>query len=136
MADEQTLRQAALMRTPFSVWLGVILLFLLFGLLVAAVIGPSVRSSDYEQKRAANRQTKLQALREQDTAALTSYAWVDKTKGTVRIPIERAMELSLTDLARKKPVPAGPIATPPPAEAGPSASPAASPAPGKTPGGK
>jgi hypothetical protein len=153
MADEQTLRQAALARTPFSAWLGVILLFLLFGLLVAALIGPSGRGSDYEQKRAANRMTKLQAQREQDTAALTSYAWIDKAKGTVRIPIERAMELSLTELARKNPAPAGPIATPTPAEApapaggaatpsgaaartqpGHSASPAASPAPGKSPG--
>jgi hypothetical protein len=136
MADEQTLRQVAHARTPFSAWLGVVLLFLLFGFLVAAVIGPSMRGSDYEQKRAATRQAKLQALREQDAAALTSYAWVDKAKGTVRIPIERAMKLSLTDLAHKKPVPAGPIATPAPAEAGPSASPAASPAPGKSPGGK
>jgi len=130
MADEQTLRQAALQRTPFSAWLGVVLLFLLFGFVVAAVIGPTVRSSDYEQKRAANRLTKLQALREQDATALTSYAWVDKTKGTVRIPIERAMELSLTELARKKPAPAGPIATPTPAETAPAAAatPAATPA--------
>jgi hypothetical protein len=116
MADAQTLRQVAQARTPFSAWLGVVLLFFMFGLIVLAVIGPSPRGSDYEQKRAANRQTKLQAQREQDTSALTTYAWIDKNKGTVRIPIDRAMELALVDLARKKPAPAGPIATPEPSQ--------------------
>src|SRR5436190_1312329 len=101
--DTQTLRQVAQARTPFSVWLGVVLLFLMFGLIVLAVIGPTVRDSDFERKRAGNRKTKLKALREQDAAALTTYSWVDKTKGTVRIPIDRAMELAALELARKKP---------------------------------
>ncbi len=144
MADIQTLRQAALARTPFSTWLGVVLLFFLFGIIAWAVIGPSRRTTDYEQKRAADRIAKLKALREQDNQALTGYAWVDKNKGTIRIPIERAMELAMADLARKKPAPAGPIATPAPqpsaAAAGvatpPSAStPAGSPAPSLTPKG-
>jgi hypothetical protein len=139
MTDAQTLRQVAQARTPFSAWLGVVLLFLLFGLLVFAVIGPSVRGSDYEQKRAANRAAKLKAQREQDAAALSGYAWVDKNKGTVRIPIERAMELSLTESARKKPSAAGPIATPAPSEApataGAAATPSGSPAPSATPKG-
>src|SRR5437763_10281261 len=145
MADVQTLRQVAQARTPFSAWLGVVLLFVMFGLIVAAIIGPSRRGSDYEQKRAVNRQTKLQAQREQDAAALTGYAWVDKNKGTVRIPIERAMALTLADLGKKKPAPAGPIATPAPqspaAAAGvatpPSAAaPPASPSPSLTPKGQ
>ena len=72
----------------------------MFGLIVIAIIGPAKRGSDYEQKRAANRQTKLQAQREQDTAALTGYGWIDKNKGVVRLPIERAMELTLADLGR------------------------------------
>ena len=114
MADTQTLRQAALQRTPFSAWLGVVLLFFVFGIIAWAVVGPSRRTTDYEQKRAADRMAKLKTLREQDNQALTGYAWVDKTKGTVRIPIERAMELAMADLARKKPAPAGPIATPAP----------------------
>ena len=36
-ADAQTLRQVAQTRTPFSTWLGVVLLFMLIGLLVLAV---------------------------------------------------------------------------------------------------
>jgi len=127
-ADVQTLRQVAQARTPFSVWLGVVLLFFMFGLIVLAVIGPASRGTDYEQKRAAERMKKLQAQREQDKAALSGYAWVDKNKGTVRIPIDRAMELAMTDLAKKKPAPAGPIVTPgsaaPSAEAGGAAAPA------------
>jgi hypothetical protein len=135
MTDAQTLRQVAQARTPFSAWLGVVLLFFLFGLLVFAVIGPSTRGSDYEQKRAANREAKLKAQHEQDAAALSGYAWIDKNKGTVRIPIERAMELSLPDLARKKPAAAGPIATPAPSEAPATAGAAASPGAASIPAG-
>lgn len=114
MADVETLRQAARAPTPFSTWLGVVLLFFLFGVIAWAVIGPARRGTDYEQKRAVDREAKLKALREQDAQALTGYAWVDKNKGTVRIPIERAMALAMVDLAKKKPAPAGPIATPAP----------------------
>src|SRR4051794_22001774 len=136
--DTQTLRQVAQARTPFSVWLGVVLLFLMFGLIVLAVIGPTVRDSNFERKRAANRETKLKVLREQDTTALTTYSWVDQAKGTVRIPIDRAMELTVVELARKKPAPAGPIATPAaaspaPATAGGVATPPAAPAPAGSP---
>ncbi|MFL6514336.1 MAG: hypothetical protein ACJ8M1_04875 [Chthoniobacterales bacterium] len=132
MADAQTLRQVAQARTPFSTWLGVVLLFAIFGLLVWAVIGPSRRGSDYEQKRSENRMAKLKTQREQDVTALTGYAWIDKNKGTVRIPIERAMELTMPQLTAKKPAPAGPIATPaaqPPAAASGVAVPPAAPAP-------
>src|ERR1700760_2017687 len=114
MADTQTLRQAATAPTPFSTWLGVVLLFFIFGIIVWATIGPERRNTDYEQKRAVDRLAKLKALREQDSQALTGYAWVDKTKGSVRIPVERAMELVTGDLAKKKPAAAGPIATPAP----------------------
>ncbi|MBS2021000.1 MAG: hypothetical protein JST92_01210 [Deltaproteobacteria bacterium] len=41
---------------------------------------------------------------------LTSYAWVDKKAGVVRVPIERAMELVIAeqDKAEKAPAPAAP----------------------------
>ena len=35
----------------------------------------------------------LKISREQEGALLHSYAWVDKEKGVVRIPVDRAMEL-------------------------------------------
>src|SRR5580765_3091401 len=117
MAETQSAHSIAYSRAPFSTWLGIVCLFALFGLIVLAVIGPSPRTSDYEEARARKRMEKLKALREETQKDLTTYAWVDKNKGVARIPIDRAMEVTVTDLAQKKPAPAGPIATPASAEA-------------------
>jgi len=126
MADEESLRQVAQSPAPFSVWLGIVLLFALFGVIVLAIIGPAPRGDSYEQTRVKKRLDGLKTLREQDAQALTTYAWVDKSKGVARIPIERSMELMVAQLAQKRPAPAGPIATPsPPAAASAPASPAA-----------
>ena len=132
MADTQSARSIAYTRAPFSTWLGIVCLFVLFGLIVLAVIGPSPRTSDYEETRAKKRMEKLKTLHEETQKELTTYAWVDKNKGVARIPIERAMEVTVADLAQKKPAPAGPIATPAAqaAPAGASPAPAASQQPG------
>ena len=132
MAETQSAHSIAYSRAPFSTWLGVVCLFALFGLIVLAVIGPSTRTSDYEEMRAKKRMEKLKALHEENQKELTTYAWVDKNKGVARIPIDRAMELTVADLAQKKPAPAGPIAMPPAqtAPAGASPAPAASQPPG------
>jgi hypothetical protein len=119
-----------------SAWFGIVLLFALFGVIVLAIIGPWPRRSDYEETRAKKRLENLKTLREEADKALTMYGWIDKNKGVARVPIERAMELTVTDLAKQKPAPAGPIATPPEtqATAGAGASPAlASPAPAGSP---
>ena len=131
MADTESLRNIAHSRAPLSTWLGVVLLFALFGVIVLAIIGPMPRGSDYEETRAKKRMENLKTAQEDAEKALNTYAWVDKNKGVVRIPISRAMELTVADLAQKKPVAAGPIATPPPAQASPAGagSAAASPAP-------
>jgi hypothetical protein len=112
MAETQSAHSIAYTRAPFSTWLGIVCLFVLFGLIVLAVIGPSPRTSDYEETRAKKRMEKLKALHEETQKDLTTYAWLDKNKGVARIPIDRAMELTVADLAQKKPAPAGPIATP------------------------
>jgi hypothetical protein len=133
MAGTESLRQVAHSRAPLSAWFGIVLLFVLFGVIVLAIIGPSPRRSDYEETRAKKRVENLKTLREEADKALTTYGWIDKNKGVARIPIERAMELTVADLAKQKPAPAGPIAAPTPeaqATAGAGASPApASPAP-------
>jgi hypothetical protein len=134
MADAESIRQVAQSRAPFSTWLGVVLLFALFGVIVLAVIGPAPRSDDYEQKRAKAREEKLKTAREEDAKALTSYGWIDKNKGVARIPVARAMELTVAELAQKKPEPAGPIATPEPqGSAAPAGAPAPSPLPSAAP---
>jgi uncharacterized protein (DUF58 family) len=129
MADTESLRQVVHSRAPLSTWLGIVLLFALFGVIVLAVIGPSPRGSDYEQTRAKKRVELLKTSRAEAAKALTTYDWIDKTKGVARIPIERAMELTVAELAQQKPAPASPIATPEP-QAQPAASP--SPAPAST----
>lgn len=124
MAETQSAHRIAYTRAPFSTWLGVVCLFVLFGLIVLAIIGPSPRTSDYEETRAKKRMERLKALNEESQKELTTYAWVDKSKGVARIPIDRAMEVTVADLAQKKPAPAGPIATPAPPAAPAGASPA------------
>lgn len=128
MTTPETLREIAQTRAPFAAWLGVVLLFVLFGVIVLVIIGPSPRRDDYEIKRAKARTEKLKTLREEDAKALTTYGWINKDKGVTRIPIERAMELIVTELAQKKPAPAYAIATPAPQPSPPPA--AASPSPG------
>ena len=131
MADPESLRQVVHSRAPLSTWFGIVLLFALFGVIVLAVIGPAPRGSDYEETRAKKRMENLKASRDDATKALTTYGWIDKNKGVARIPITRAMELTIAQLAQQKPAPAGPIATPepqaPPASASPA--PAGSPQP-------
>jgi hypothetical protein len=117
----------------FGAWLGVVLLFLLFGIFVLVLVAATPHGNNYEQKRAEARLKKLKDLRNAATQELNSFAWVDKGKGVARIPIDRAMQLTLGDLASKKPEPANPIATPAQAAApavspaAPAVSPAASP---------
>ena len=52
----------------------------------------------------AGRQAHLDAMRAQERAAQTTYAWIDRSKGIVQLPIDRAMQLTLRDLnaGRKK----------------------------------
>jgi hypothetical protein len=108
----------------FGAWLGIVLLFLVFGIFVLVLVAATPHGDNYEAKRAEAREKKLNDARNAATGELSSYAWVDKGKGIARIPIDRAMQLTLRDLASKKPAPANPIEAPAPTPA-----PAASPAP-------
>jgi hypothetical protein len=122
-------------RISFGAWLGIVLLFLFFGVFVLVLIGLSPRGNNYEAKRAEQRRETLKKVQDEANTELHSYAWVDKNKGVVRIPIDRAMELTVTALAQKTPAPANPIETPAPAgQPSPGVSPAASAAPGQSPG--
>jgi hypothetical protein len=124
MADVTSPPTAARPPISFGAWLGVILLFLFFGIFVLVLVAATPHGNNYEQKRAEARKKKLNDARNAAAQELNSYGWVDKGKGVARIPIDRAMQLTLRDLASKKPAPANPITTP--AEA---AAPAASPPP-------
>jgi hypothetical protein len=113
----------------FGAWLGIVLLFLFFGIFVLVLVAIAPHGNTYEAKRAEARAKKLNDARNAATQELNSYAWVDKGKGIARIPIDRAMELTLHNLVSKKPAPANPIETPAQAPAS-----GASPAPAVSPG--
>ena len=126
-ATSQTSERAPI---SFRVWLGIVLLFLFFGIFVLVLVAAAPHGNNYEAKRAEAREKKLNDARNAANQELNSYAWVDKGKGIARIPIDRAMELTLRELASKKPAPANPIETPaqaPPSGASPA--PSISPAP-------
>jgi hypothetical protein len=108
----------------FGAWLGIILLFLFFGIFVLVLVAATPHGDNYEAKRAQAREEKVKTTRDAANKELNSYAWVDKGKGIARIPIDRAIQLTLRDLASKKPAPANPIEAPAPTPA-----PATSPAP-------
>jgi hypothetical protein len=107
-----------------------VLLFALFAMIAFVVVKASPRGNDYEKKRAEVRFKKLEDARKEYLPAMTTYAWADKAKGVVRIPVEHAMQLTLAQLADSKPAPAGPIAAPVPSAAeSPAANASASPTP-------
>ena len=45
------------------------------------------------RERPPSPEEQLELLREYERGALESYGWVDREKGTVRIPIDKAMEI-------------------------------------------
>jgi hypothetical protein len=114
MANQESIRQALCARAPFSTWLGVVALFFLFGVIVLAVVGPAPRGDTYEQQRAKKRMDNLKTARDADAKELGTYGWIDKNKGIVRVPIHRAMQLAVAELAKQKTAPAYAIASPAP----------------------
>lgn len=94
----------------FPGWVWSVVLFLLFALLTMLVFGLSRRGDTFEQRRAAARLEKLKTTREEAAKALESYAWADKAKGVVRLPISRAIELTMADLRARKVSAGNPIA--------------------------
>lgn len=46
----------------------------------------------------AGRSAKLAELHEKEAAAATTYGWVDQAAGKVRLPIDRAMELTIAEM--------------------------------------
>ena len=62
-------------------------------------------SKDLEWRASSEaRQKTLAELREKEAREITSYGWVDQKAGVVRLPIDRAMELTARDLAAKQQV--------------------------------
>jgi hypothetical protein len=80
-------------------FIGGILLFLIFGILV--LIWPRTKTETLDEQRARARSIKLEILEKDNHSKLSGYAWANKDKGVVQLPIERAMQLVAVDLAAK-----------------------------------
>lgn len=78
--------------------LGVLILLVIavLGALWINGSGPATETEDAD--RSAVRTKNLAELQAADTAALATYGWNDRAKGTVHLPITEAMKLVLTSL--------------------------------------
>lgn len=97
-----------------SIWpmfLGAFVLFALFAAAVQWMVSSGDRESfDEEAIRAKQRYEILAKVQEENKTLTASYAWADQAKGTVRIPVDRAMELTLARLGSQgDPRPAYPV---------------------------
>lgn len=92
-----------------------LIIVLLFAVLVALLVWQRQGIPTVEDVRKQERLKVLADLNAENQKILTQYRWIDKSKGIVGIPIDRAMDLVLADLKANKPHAAGPVATPAPA---------------------
>jgi hypothetical protein len=90
-------------RTPVFTTVLVLVLFALFGFLARRYYAPGAARVDPIQgvMTPAERKALLLEHQDKERAAATSYAWVDQQAGTVRLPIDRAIELTVRDHAKK-----------------------------------
>ena len=88
-----------------------VMILLFFGLSLFLVVArQAIPSADEDRKE--QRLKILLDLNAENEKNLSQYRWIDKSKGVVGIPIDRAMNLVLNDLRANKPHPAGPVVTP------------------------
>ncbi len=84
---------------PRNRMLGVIVfstLALLFGIvLMIGQVFRSVFNHELSTKQLEHQSTELRELRAEEQAKLTRYQWVNRKEGVVRIPVDRARELTL-----------------------------------------
>lgn len=101
-------------RTPVFTAVVVILAAIVCGWLINRLYAPApafdnrgtVNPADFEEAlrwkyTAEGRAKALAEIRQREQAQGTTYGWVDQPKGIVRVPIDRAMELTVRDHARK-----------------------------------
>ncbi len=113
---------------PFFV-LGLILIVLFWGVNVGLTRWNAGNPEPEEAARSLVRIKYLADLRAEESAKLESYAWADRTNGTVQIPIKVAMKQILPVLVAVQPHAAYPVATPVPVPAATPAPAAPTPAP-------
>lgn len=90
-------------RTPVFTTVLVLVCFALFGLLARRYYAPHAYTVDKVEgvKSPEERKKLLTDKLDVEHVTATGYAWVDQKAGTVRLPIERAIELTVRDQAKK-----------------------------------
>jgi hypothetical protein len=94
-----------------------LVMVLLFGGFSLFLVSQGQSIPNVEEVHAQTRLKNLADLNSENQKILTQYRWIDKTKGVVGIPIDRAMDLVLVQLQSNKPHPAGPATLPAPTPA-------------------
>jgi hypothetical protein len=92
-----------------------LVMILLFLGLVVLLVAQRKHLQTYDEARKEQRLKNLADLNAENEKILTQYHWVDKAKGVVGIPIDRAMNLVLAEMQANRPHPAGPITSQSPA---------------------
>jgi hypothetical protein len=86
----------------FATLLAVIGGFAIFGLILLVAYLPNKAAPAGDGvKTPAERKAALAELRGKEHTAATTYGWVDKEKGVVRLPLDRAVELVIQEHAAK-----------------------------------
>ena len=80
---------------------------LIIAVIVAVFLGVTLfwdkfLNGRYRDVVEASPNAQIQELHQREDAALSGYRYVDKTKGQIRIPIDRAMQLLLTEVQSGK----------------------------------
>jgi hypothetical protein len=120
-------------RISLSVIITCLVMILLFVGLAIFLVSQRENIPTVDEQTAEVRLKNLAELNAENQRILTQYHWVDKNKGVVGIPINRAMDLVTAQLQANKPHAAGPINPPAAAPAAVSAAPSPT---AQTPGGQ
>lgn len=90
-------------RTPVFTAIIVLLSFAAFGWLANKIYKPHASTVEKVEgvKTPAERKALLTEHRSKEQVDLTTYGWIDQTAGTVRLPIDRAIELTVREQAKK-----------------------------------
>ena len=90
-------------RTPVFTTVLVLVCMAVFGWLARKVYAPQARAVDKIEgvRTPADRAALLAEHRAKEHAESTTYGWVDQKAGVVRLPVDRAMELTVQEHAQK-----------------------------------
>lgn len=83
--------------------IGVFAIFLVIMQLAKAPVTPltaveNVPETDQWKLTAEGRKDRLREVQGRDATLASEYAWIDKANGVVRLPVERAIELTLAEI--------------------------------------